>query len=350
MSKKFSLFLIVCVGFYLAFIHRSRELPLSVVKEGVSVIDEIVDVSLSDFRPYNPGVIFLGDRYLLVTRAKASNLWQYLKLKLQGKRRNVIMVTELDENFAQVEKMVQLLPQKEDGMTKVTDPRLFWHNGEIYMIFCDHTHGGSVQTLAKLQKKEGVWEATNILPLFYEYCFSNYVEKGIEKNWMPFSKEGKLYVVYLLEPENVVLEVNLEKGNCILVSKTENGLLNKFSPLRGGTPPVFDEELGEYLTLYHIAFAGRNSFTTLKKNIYICGAATFTKNAPFILTGRTMTPFYQKNLYNNREKIVFPTALLRKGDDYLMFYGEDDCRIKVAKINRAKLIAHMQRREDEKGK
>jgi len=348
MSKKIYILVLMCAGFYGLFIHRSRELPLSVVKEGVSVIDEILDIPLSDFRPYNPGVISLGDRYLMVTRAKATNIWQYLMLKLERKRKNVIMVTELDEHFAQVEKMVQLLPQKNDGITKVTDPRLFWHNGEIYMIFCDHTNGGSVQTLAKLEKKEGGWKAIHILPLSYESSFSNYVQKGIEKNWMPFSKEGKLYVIYLLEPENVVLEVNLENGDCFLVSKTKNDLLNKFSPLRGGTPPLFDEELGEYLTLYHIAFPGRNSFTTLKKNIYICGAATFTKNAPFILTGRTMTPFYQKDLYNNREKIVFPTALIRKGDNYLMFYGEDDCRIKVAKINRAKLISHMQRREDEK--
>jgi predicted GH43/DUF377 family glycosyl hydrolase len=56
---------------------------------------------------------------------------------------------------------------------------------------------------------------------------------------------------------------------------------------------------------------------------------------------KSKAPFYQQNLYNSREKIVFPTALIKKGDHYLMFYGEDDCKIKVAKIRRKRLLETM---------
>jgi predicted GH43/DUF377 family glycosyl hydrolase len=337
--------------FYVFFMHRSRELPPAVIDRGISVIEEIHDVELSGYGTYNPGVIDLGDRYLVVTREKASSFMDYIQLKLQGKRRNVIKITEIDEDFKQIGESRLLLPSKENGLKKVSDPRLFKHMGEIYMIFCDHSAGGSVQTLAKLIKKEGSWHVDSILHLSFDgsndFYEKGFVSKGIEKNWMPFSHNDKLYVVYLLEPDNMVIDVDIKTGNSRLVSSTENTFISKFSPLRGGCPPVFDHDLDEYLTLYHICYTGRGSYTSIPKKVYICGACTFSKEAPFMVTGRSSGPFYQENLYNNRQKIVFPTALIKKGDYYLMFYGEDDTRIKVAKIRREVMIGAIKRKENE---
>ncbi len=339
---------IVGVCFYATAIHRSRELPQTVIEEGVAVIEKIQEIKLSGYKTYNPGVIALESGYLLVSREKALSFFDYITLKIQRKRKNIITLSELDENFKQVGVSKQLIPLENHSMNKVTDPRLFRHEGDIYMTFCDHTNGGSVQTMCRLQKEKGKWSIDRITPLYFdggiEFTDRNLVSKNIEKNWMPFSLHGKLYMVYLLEPEKVVIEVDMESGRCTLTSRTPNGLIDRFSPLRGGSPPVYDEELGEFITLYHVAFPGRNSYTKLKKNIYICGAYSFTQEAPFSITGKSSGPFYQKELYDNREKIIFATALIRKGDHYLMFYGEDDCRIKVAKIDRKALLSAMKRR------
>ncbi|MCH9811525.1 hypothetical protein K0U07_02035, partial [bacterium] len=144
--------------------------------------------------------------------------------------------------------------------------------------------------------------------------------------------------------EQVVLELDINSGNCSLVSRTKNELVDEFSPLRGGTPPLFDEELQEYVTLYHICYPGRASYTSLPKRVYISGACTFTAAPPFTLTGRSTGPFYQEELYgSNRTKVIFPTALVRKGDSYIVFYGEDDSKIKVAKIPREKMFNRMRR-------
>jgi predicted GH43/DUF377 family glycosyl hydrolase len=334
--------------FYFLAIHRSRELPLSVINEGIEVIDEIYDISLSGYKTYNPGVIALDKGYIMASREKAKSFFDYMKLKCLRKRKNVIVISELDEHFQQIGVSQQVIPNKDLSLKKVTDPRLFTHEGTLYMIFCDHTQGGSVQTLATLKKENDLWKAEKVTPLHFEGSFEfiekHLVSEGIEKNWMPFSIDGKVYLVYLLEPEKVVVELNILTGNCQLVSRTANGFIDRFAPLRGGSPPLFDEELGEFITVYHVAFPGRNSYSLSKRNIYICGAYTFSKDIPFRITRKTTGPFYQKTLYNNREKIIFATALIQKGDHYLMFYGEDDSRIKVAKIDRKKLLRAMERR------
>ena len=264
----------------------------------------------------------------------------------------MIKITEIDKNFNQIGDLVEIIPAKHERFSKVTDPRLFKHNDQIYIIFSDHTHGGSVQTLAKIIKENGVWEVKDIIPLSFsdadQFYNAGVVSRGIEKNWMPFSFDGDIYFIYSLEPEVVVVKLDISNGNCQLVSKTENSLLDKFSPLRGGSPLIFDKRLGEFICLYHIAFPGYHRCTNIVKKVYIGGACTFSENFPFKMESKSLAPFFSESLYkNNRKKIIFPTALIEEGEHYLMFYGEDDHKTKVAIINRDQLISSLKRRGSE---
>ena len=166
--------------FYVSCMHRSRELPESVVKKGISLFEEVKEVKLSGYKPYNPGVVALDSGYLLVTREKAESFVNYVQLKMLGKRNNVIKVVELDENFESRGNCELLLPTSDDPLEIVTDPRLFKHDGSIYMIFCDHTYGGSVQTLAKLEKDGGKWEASSIVPLHFTGAVEFYGKNLVE--------------------------------------------------------------------------------------------------------------------------------------------------------------------------
>lgn len=343
MNKKLFFGLLSLAFFYFTFLHKSRELPLSVKEKGVAVVDEIKTLNVLGYKPYNPGVIELDDGYLLVAREKAESFFHYLWLKAMNERKNVIKCVELDQNFNEKAKAQLLLPSKDLGLSNVTDPRLFKHEGALYMIFSHHVHGGAEQVVALLEKGDQ-WRITKVTPLFYDDGKKHVEERsltpGMEKNWMPFSHDGKLYVIYLLDPDRVILEVNLETGECKKVQSVA-GLNDEFKPMRGGSPPFYDDELGSFLALYHIAFPGRYSYTNLKRNVYIGGAYAFEGKAPFDLTKVSSGPFYQEDLYKGRQKIIFPTALIKKDDHYLMFYGEDDCSIKVAKINKERLFESM---------
>ena len=162
---------------------------------------------------------------------------------------------------------------------------------------------------------------------------------------MPFSHDGELYIVYLWEPEKVILKADLKTGVCTVASREKSLLMDRYQQMRGGAPPIYEESSNEYVHLYHIAYPGRNSFTTIPKNIYISGICFFDATAPFQLSAKGYAPFYDEELYKNKEKIIFPTALIDKKNYWLMFYGEDDCRIKVAKINKKKLLKKVKRRE-----
>jgi hypothetical protein len=168
----------------------------------------------------------------------------------------------------------------------------------------------------------------------------------IEKNWTPFSIDGKLYTVYLSEPENVILEIDETTGICTLACRSKNTLMDKFSPVRGGSPPIFDEKLNEFISIFHVAYPGTRRYTSKMSPVYIAGGYCFKKDKPFEIVKKSRGPFYEKDLYNTRKKIVFPTAFIKKEDHYLMFYGEDDRKIKVAKINRDKFLLQMKSKKE----
>ena len=75
---------------YFTLVHRVRELPQSVITEGISVIEEIKEVNIPGYRVFNPGVIDFEDQYLFVFREKASSLLDYVLHRLKGERKNII--------------------------------------------------------------------------------------------------------------------------------------------------------------------------------------------------------------------------------------------------------------------
>ncbi len=353
--------LFLLTGGYFILFHKAKSLPKEVWQEGISVIEEIKEVGIRGFKIFNPGVIDLKDRYLVVYRERAFSFFEYIINAIfhskYENRKNILKITEIDQNFQEICPSKQLLPRKGDFLKKVSDPRLFHHNREIYLIFCDNSNPKKIkmrnvgsQMLCKLVKKDSSWEIENLVELCFPGAFEFYEKKlvmeHIEKNWTPFSIDGKLYTVYLSEPENVILEIDETTGICTLACRSKNTLMDKFSPVRGGSPPIFDEKLNEFISIFHVAYPGTRRYTSKMSPVYIAGGYCFKKDKPFEIVKKSRGPFYEKDLYNTRKKIVFPTAFIKKEDHYLMFYGEDDRKIKVAKINRDKFLLQMKSKKE----
>lgn len=160
------------------------------------------------------------------------------------------------------------------------DPRLFIHNGRLFMSFVgvDHRPG-----------KDGI----NGLGAHVLYCeldpetfrplqtyYPHYEKRSLwEKNWSFFSHDGNLLAVYNIKP-HVVLHIYGDHATRAYTTEVPHGWTG--GHLRGGAPPV---RIGNrYWHWFHGRIgAGIDA-------VYNTGVYTFDAEPPFTVRGMTRTP------------------------------------------------------------
>lgn len=353
------LFAIFFIGFFYFKSMCSTIMPKEILLSSNELIKEIKPVKIRGYKVFNAGVLPIQEGYLFATRKRGESycntLWKkfFLQDNIKG-----LYIGELDKNFKEKNSTGTLYTSllKDDGTEEqYIDPRLVKIDEQIFMIYCRQinrkTRAESEASLylAKLEKLDEKWKIVSDVKLTFnqanEFYENKLVQRNFEKNWMPFSKDGKLYFVYLMEPEHIILEANIETGDTIICSRTDNPFPQAFNAPRGSTPAIFDEKSGEWITLYHFVYPSERKYTGRKTEAYFFGAYTFS-NDNFMVTKRTNGPINGKNLYNNFHKIIFPTALIQEKDDFLIFYGDDDKTNKVARVSREDLMASLHHCED----
>jgi predicted GH43/DUF377 family glycosyl hydrolase len=352
--KLLSILAILILIFYGRRMGTEAILPKYPESIGISIVKDPRKVYINGYKVFNAGVIKEGDGFVFATRKRAESrlkgLWDRHVCKINSKG---IAIGELDHTFSQKGGATYYRDGEQvEGLdVQYIDPRLVRVGEDIYMVYCRQINrptralSEACLHLAKLVNEGGLWKVATDKKLIFdgaeEFYQKGLVQKGFEKNWMPFSENGRLYFIYLMEPEHVVLESNLETGQLQICSRTENPFKKEVNAPRGSSPAVFDEELGQWITCYHYVFPTTRKITGKQVDAYFFGAYTFSKEAPYTILRRTPGPLMGDGLYNNFHKIIFPTSLVRDGEDYLIFYGDDDVKNKVARISRKELIASM---------
>ena len=354
--KSSAISLSVCVaGIYLFFAYNCETiLPEEPINNQISIISERQTVNISGHKVFNAGILELEDGYLYATRKRANSIFEtFWKRYVLKKNIKGLVLGELDNDFIQKNSKETIFCAG-DSHTQYIDPRLVRVNDDIYMIYCSQVNRSTRASseahlqLAKLEKVEGLWQIVSDHRIYFDVDsqFESFYERGLvqknfEKNWMPFSENGELYFVYLMEPEHVVLKVDMTSGKAAFLSSSINPFQAMFAGARGSTPAVFDEELGEWITLFHFCIPSHRKITNKTANAYFFAGYTFSRDAPFNVLRKSKGPITGASLYENYYKIVFPTSLIRDGDDYLVFYGNDDMKNEVARIPRKELIGSM---------
>jgi len=358
--KVFSLLIIIAAIYGYIVFHAETFMPKEPFDAKISIIREVKPVKIAGYKAFNAGVLALeNDGYLFASRKRADSmfgsLWKrfFLKENVKG-----LVIGELDKDFCEKPNIQTAFCGKRDANgedIQYIDPRLIRVGKDIYMIYCRQINGVTREAsearlqLAKLKKINGQWKIVSDHRIhfndendFQDFYKKGLVQKNFEKNWMPFTENGDLFFIYLMEPEHVILKTELETGMVYIYSKSKNLFPKMFNDARGSTPAVFDEELGEWITLYHFCYPTTRKITGKKKNAYFFAGYTFSKESPYTVLRKSKGPIAGSTIYDNFFKIVFPTALIRDGDDYLVFYGDDDKSNSVARISRDDLINTMQ--------
>lgn len=111
----------------------------------------------------------------------------------------------------------------------------------------------------------------------------------------------------------------------------------------GGTPPLRDPDTGGWLTVYH---GSEKTADGKGVGMYTAGALLLDTNEPQRVIKQTTSPIMQPELDFEKigfvNNVVFPTAMLDRGEEWWVYYGAADEHIGVTAYRKADLSAALQ--------
>lgn len=348
--------LFVCVCLFFASFHaffdvRGRVFfPKEQLKEQLSLIESVKEIKTPFlFRAFNPGVIGDGNGYLLVARCDRFGLRSVVSKWMGHDRRPKLFVFLLNEYFDVLEQpsCVSVIKNCQGQLLDPNDPRVIEVDGKIFIIYNDMVIENGVRVgdrfmhIAEMVRGRGGYEIISITRLMYEKA-NEFYAKGLnkpfcEKNWTPVVVKGEVYFIYMIDPL-IVLKLDPLTGVCSEVERSDFTGFSKFGSPRGGTPLIQDEN--HLLGIYHIRMEVERE-GLFKRGGYYFGAFQMDCEDSFQIRGVMDAVITGKGLYEGRKKIVYPTGIVDRGDAWVLFWGEEDQKICVGKIDKVKLKQHI---------
>lgn len=259
----------------------------------------------------------------------------------------------MDWNFNPISEVIFLNLRKNcpEILSHTEDPRLFIHQGHIYLFYNDN-----LEPAEKPGQRRDMFMVEIFLddsgfysgkPILLKHP-NNYPTNIQEKNWTPFSADEELLISYTLNPHEVLLP-NIRTGECegiattsFLLKEAQPEKYNEFhwKNLRGGTTPLL---IGDnYLSFFHASTVCYSSVAKFRKAYhYFMGAYTFSIKPPHEILSISPYPIMGKGLLTKsscKKRVTYPGGFLLDDENIYVIYGKDDKEIWIAILNREKLM------------
>ncbi len=303
---------------------------------GVTEKNDIVKSTKRIFLPefpesFNPSIIKYKDYYLLTFRYQPDP-WTWWV--------SYIGILPLDQSFEPISSPVLISTRDNHDVTpsQSEDARIFSYNNKVYLIFNDNTHEiftvGQRRDMhcAELIEEGGKFVLSKPIKLIHETNY--YTQSKGEKNWGPFEKNGNLYLIYSINPLEV-LSPDFTTGICHVTSKTEKAITWNLGTLRGGTPAQLVE--GEYLAFFHTRTYFSSQASGFRPMVhYVMGAYTFSQDPPYEMTKMSSVPIDAEGFYtfsNVNQRVIYPGGFVIDNDNIYLAYGKDDHEVWIATLD-----------------
>lgn len=284
---------------------------------------------------FNPSIAEYGDGYVMTFRylPEASSLFL-----------SYIGIVLLDDEFKPKGSPQLLLTRHRNSQTQSQseDARLFYYRNRLFVIYNDNLEINNPSTydrrdmfIAEVFLEEDYFYLSSPLKLF---CREKEGQLW-QKNWMPFEKNGHLYLSYSLNPHEV-LYLNFTSGECFPCYSSSALIPWNYGSLRGSSAPTLEDE--EFFAFFHsgIPLASQASYGYEAWH-YVMGAYTYSKEPPYKLTKVSEKPIIHETFYepsNHWKKVIFPGGHVVKGSKVYVAYGKNDCEMWIAEIDKEKLL------------
>lgn len=211
------------------------------------------------------------------------------------------------------------------------DPRLFIHNDRLHLAYIGVRVLTNRKTIARqlFARLSDDYEVEYVWEPFYD------ASPEWEKNWQPFSVDGRLFVVYSMQPWRVL---ELTGGRAVQLFADGPNVPWSGGFARGGAPPVLHGD--EYYAFFHGSDFSKRG--TGKPDVYTIGVCTFEAKAPFRPLRITKQPIFGPTIDdlprfpNGRlwhAATAFPCGAYYDGGQWVISYGHNDHWCRVSAFN-----------------
>jgi predicted GH43/DUF377 family glycosyl hydrolase len=234
-------------------------------------------------------------------------------------RLSMIAITKLDPDWHPVlESTVVPDLTSKFGNYCVEDPRFFVYKNELWLCYTD----AHEVALAKLND-----DLTTAKSFYLERPWQH---GRPEKNWTFFEHEERMLAVYSLMPHRIV-EVEGTQSKFVYESKWDPEW--SWGELRGGSSPVLHN--GLYWSFFHSSINIREeSYGPIRQ--YLMGVYAFDSKPPFrpvLISKKPLLAGEEEQHQHDRPSqhyVVFPCGAMRIPQGWLVTFGDNDCRCRMA--------------------
>ncbi len=265
---------------------------------------------------YNPALLQRDDGLWLITRRSCFR--HDLKYGF-----NDLMTFKLDDlHLPQFGFPIRIPSDKAEHFE---DPRITIHNGRYFLsatnfiIYPNRTWTGAHQALIEIDHE---WRTIKRYdPVYGGNRGKNpKFQRGDEKNWLWFSHDGALHMIYMTRP-HVVLRWNEKFSEAEEWTTKIGHPAWKHGQPRGGSAPI---RIGdEYFSFFHSSIDWRGSLRR-----YAMGAYAFEAKPPFTITRMTTKPLLVGSLNDpwalGKPLVVFPCAAILNKEWWTVSLGVND--------------------------
>jgi predicted GH43/DUF377 family glycosyl hydrolase len=266
---------------------------------------------------FNPALLRRTDGLWLVTRRS-----EFLASFQFGQ--NDLMTFHLDDDHLPLYGKSILVPRFSDR-EHFEDPRAFYHAGGLWLSACNFvvfpdrvSWTGAHQILLEINE---YWQTERRHdPPYGKNGTSVFEQRGDEKNWLWFSHEEELHLIYLTLPHTVVRwDTSLRPVQEFVTDHWHPAW--KWGEPRGGTAPIRVGD--EFISFFHSSTPWRPP-----KRRYHMGAYAFAASPPYQVTAVTPRPLLSGSLDDpwgeGKPLVVFPCAALREKGNWTVSLGVND--------------------------
>lgn len=287
--------------------------------------------------------------------------YEFSKKNVSGHYNTRIGMVELDNNFKPVKSTDFKIPltKTSDKASTFDDPRAFIFNDDIWFVYATGC--------LKLKDRKLSWcsgvglcKMENGFSKFNQYIpeFGKNINTATcdtsknvktEKNWSPFVHNGKIHLVYTINPLVVLqFDPTQNKTELIYESNFDQSFWEHGSFLGGGTPLL---KYGNgYSGFFHSYIDDHSNSATCR--VYNMGYYSIEEvEGKWKVTSMSRVPLMTaerdwshdlRNVHGNwMPNCIYPCGWMQKDNDFYVSIGWQDCRCKIVRFTVSDILQNI---------